>query len=248
MYDTRINLAEESNGEDINKEHPKVFPYIVTKLMLGAYHIIVLPRAREEDLLRMTHVQYLLNDLETCLVLAEKDSIFFDKNGKRRADFRPSGGALFINRLEPFMSNEDSKEIDPTFWIRCEIVRQRYVAQGDMNKWLFINPTKGGRYATKEELIEFRKPNIKYKGVPNGLIRCDKCFQFKGQCLDPSEKYYKGLIQTVHCKCDNENRCAHCLKLLYEYKLYANYYNEKDNSVWYVSGLQGFTHKCPIVL
>jgi hypothetical protein len=50
---------------------------------------------------------------------------------------------------------------------------------------------------------------------------------------------------TVHCGCQNDNRCAACGGFLYERKLNANYYNPRDGEIWHVPGFSGFRHRCP---
>ncbi len=49
----------------------------------------------------------------------------------------------------------------------------------------------------------------------------------------------------VHCRCQNDNRCAACGGFLYERKLNANYYNARDGQIWHVPGFSGFRHRCP---
>jgi hypothetical protein len=50
---------------------------------------------------------------------------------------------------------------------------------------------------------------------------------------------------TVHCRCQNDNRCAACGGFLYERKLNANYYNPSDGQIWHVPGFCRFRHQCP---
>ena len=50
---------------------------------------------------------------------------------------------------------------------------------------------------------------------------------------------------TVHCGCQNDNRCAACGGFLYERKLNANYCNPRDGRIWHVPGFSGFRHRCP---
>ncbi len=48
----------------------------------------------------------------------------------------------------------------------------------------------------------------------------------------------------VHCRCENDNRCAACGGLLAARKLNANYFDPADGSVWHVPGFSGFHHQC----
>jgi hypothetical protein len=50
---------------------------------------------------------------------------------------------------------------------------------------------------------------------------------------------------TVHCGCQNDNRCAACGGFLYARKLNANYYKPEDRHIWHVPGFSGFQHRCP---
>ena len=64
------------------------------------------------------------------------------------------------------------------------------------------------------------------------------------QCLDPSPRFTRKVL-TVHCRCQNDNRCAACGELLYARKLNANYYEPRDGQIWHVPGFCGFRHRCP---
>ncbi len=47
----------------------------------------------------------------------------------------------------------------------------------------------------------------------------------------------------VHCRCQNDNRCAACGGFLYERKLNANYYNARDGQIWHVPGFSGLRRR-----
>ena len=49
---------------------------------------------------------------------------------------------------------------------------------------------------------------------------------------------------TVHCGCQNDNRCAACGGFLYARKLNANYYDTRDGQIWHAPGFSGFRHGC----
>jgi len=235
-----------SNSENVLveqfKEHPDVYPYIVTRMAPSLYHIMILPKLGEQKLFFLANAQHILNDLDLCLVLDKNDSIYFEKNNNTRTKERPSGGIIFTGRLLPYLNDEQSKEFDSTFEERRNELKKYCESQPKMEH-ILGDLTKGGRDATKEELEKLGKPNVEYKKVPNGLIECNKCFRFKGICLDPS-KEFKGKVMTVNCKCDNQNRCASCSNLLYNNKLSANYYSENKNEIWHVPGFCAFYHEC----
>ena len=102
--------------------------------------------------------------------------------------------------------------------------------------------TKGGREATADEVG--RLAGAGPEGRPRGLESCPTCGEWRGRCLDPSPTFV-GKVMTVHCGCQNDNRCAACGGFLYERKLNANYYNPRDGQIWHVPGFSGFRHRCP---
>jgi hypothetical protein len=55
-------------------------------------------------------------------------------------------------------------------------------------------------------------------------------------CLDPSQRFFCKVMR-VHCRCQNDHRCAACGGFLYERKLNANYYNPRDRQIWHVHEL-----------
>jgi hypothetical protein len=106
---------------------------------------------------------------------------------------------------------------------------------------MFGDLTKGGRAATPEELRELAGMNA--AGVPRGLEQCTVCSEWRGACLDPSEMF-AGQLMTVHCRCQNVNRCGRCAARLYERRLNANYYDPDENVIWHVPGFCGLGHRC----
>jgi hypothetical protein len=102
--------------------------------------------------------------------------------------------------------------------------------------------TKGGREATVDEVG--RLAGAGPEGRPRGLERCPACGEWRGRCLDPSPTFL-GKVMTLHCRCQNDNRCAACAGFLYARKLNANYFNPGDGQIWHVPGFSGFRHRCP---
>lgn len=252
--DALKKVASDIEIEDVkiieaSKEHPKVFPYFITRLAPALYHITILPNLEnQKDLLNFVIEQHALNDLETCLVLGEKQSIYLKDKTVNISEDRPSGGVLIIGQLFISIDLLECIDVDSSYWERSNIVQEYIKAQSNnghmFDGYMFGDLTKGGREATGEELEELEKPNKQYPKVPNGLTLCEKCFEFKGTCLDPSENF-KNQIMTVYCKCDNQNRCAKCKNLIYDHKLFANYYNKEDGKIWHVPGFCGIpSHKC----
>src|SRR5207249_7880146 len=80
--------------------------------------------------------------------------------------------------------------------------------------------TRGGRPATHEELR--RLGGVQSGGVPVGVERCGGCGEWRGECLDTVPTPEPRIV-TVHCVCENWNRCAWCGQPLYKRRLNANY-------------------------
>jgi len=93
-----------------------------------------------------------------------------------------------------------------------------------------VTQPKGGRQATPKDLEQLKGFNE--DGVPTGLYKCPACGFYKGTCLDPSP-CFQGLKVKVHCRCENNNKCARCGQPLSQFRLNANYYDEKPE----VSGM-----------
>jgi hypothetical protein len=99
--------------------------------------------------------------------------------------------------------------------------------------------TKGGRPPSNTEIkrLSGRQPN----GVPKGLRECAICEGWYGTCFDTT---VSDLLVSVHCRCQNNNRCARCGQLLYGQKLNSNYFSESDGGIWHVPGFAAIKHQC----
>jgi len=236
-------LIEEINIISGLKEHPKVWPYIITKLAPTIYNLTVIPNIQDhEKLIELVFGQLKTNGLESCFVFCEKQSIYLKDKTASISEDRPSGGIILSNKLLLSIELEKYIDSDPTYKKRCNKLKKYCEAETD-NGYLLGDLTKGGRDATKDEIDELSGENLNHKGVPKGLKLCSTCNMFKGVCLDPSENF-KNQIMTVYCDCDNHNRCAKCLELFYSKKLYSNYYDPKDNVIWHVPGFRALSHEC----
>src|SRR3954467_12703846 len=80
--------------------------------------------------------------------------------------------------------------------------------------------TRGGRPATSDELRRLR--GVRPGGTPVGLEQCVRCGEWRGDCLDTVSGATPRVV-TVHCVCENWNRCGWCDRPLYERRLNANY-------------------------
>jgi hypothetical protein len=214
------------------------FPYLTTRVVPAMYHIIVLPDdVAEADLVDITRRQASANVLSTCLVRAANSALYVAPGGRENLAEPPRDGVIVAGRLRPCRPFPQTQAL-----VARGLALRRYIqAVTPRTGYLFGDLTKGGRPATLEEtvLLAGRQPN----GVPRGLVRCARCGEWRGRCLDPGPEF-AGQVMDVHCRCANDNRCAACGDLLHERKLNANTYNEADGHVWHTPGFAGLGHVC----
>ncbi|MDO8942859.1 MAG: hypothetical protein Q7U75_06720 [Desulfobacterales bacterium] len=222
--------------------HPPVFPYLVTRLVTALYHVIVMPDVEEQRLLATTAAQHRVNDLDTCLVLGPDTAFYFGRDGCSLSHATPAGGFLVTGSILPSHDVVGWIAAD-TSWPGRQAMLAEVIRSRSLPGALMGDITKGGRQASDEDCARLGGVNPQEPGVPKGLIRCAACGQYHGQCLDPSPTF-AGRVMTVHCTCDNRNRCAQCGKRLYERKLNANYYKPADGQIWHVPGFSALSHRC----
>jgi hypothetical protein len=218
------------------------FPYISTRVIPALYHIILLPAGvLEAELVRLTRKQALANQLSSCLALAHDRAIYCEPDGRTiLSDEPPWGGNTITGGLVPAVDCDDGSDDLRSRQDRLKAMIDRARAG---NFAIFGDLTKGGRTATAQEKKSLA--GVLPDGTPRGLSRCLNCGDWKGVCLDPSEQF-AGQVMTVHCYCDNKNRCARCGEPLYERRLNANYYSPRDRTIWHVPGFCGLTHRCHV--
>jgi hypothetical protein len=224
----------------LNKQFPYLFdgyPYLVTKIVPALYHIIVLPSELSVDkLLVIAGRQVSFNSLETCLALKEDKCIYFWEDGSVRVSGTPPVGNNFIyDRLLPcweFPETEEFRQRKESLKLFCDSLKRLGYLHGDLSK--------GARPAKEDEMS--RLPGKQPNGVPNGLVQCNVCGCWAGECLDQNPAS-PGMVVEVHCRCQNDNLCARCGEPLYNHKLNANYCRE-DGSIWHVPGFSGLSHRC----
>lgn len=214
------------------------FPYLVTRIVATFYHIILLPAEYGRGILMdVARRQVLANRLKTCLVFGMGEFVYFNEDGSPTPGDRiPKSTFVAYGRLAPYEEFVRTEDLERRMWDLEAFARGKA-----RNAVLYGDLTKGGRQATGQELVRFAGADI--DGTPKGLTVCDECGGWRGECLDPSPEF-RGMMMRVHCWCDNDNRCARCGQLLYEYKLNANYYDPKDGQIWHVPGFSGLNHVC----
>ena len=215
------------------------FPYLVTRLVPALYHLMLLPGdAPRDTLMSLAQRQVRANRLDTCLALDDTHAIFFWSDGRvQPSESVPRGGTVLANKLAPAVEFLDTRELRA----RGRRLETFVDLHGHAGSSMFGDLTKGGRAATPEELLAFAGTNA--AGVPRRLERCATCREWRGVCLDPSVKF-AGMLMTVHCRCDNHNRCGRCGAGLYERRLNANYYDPGENTVMHVPGFCCVNHRC----
>lgn len=205
------------------------------------YHVIVLPDdLRPEDLVEVARHQTCANRLPTCLVLNTDSALYIAPDSRESRGTPLRGGVIVADRLRPCRTFPETQTL-----IARRLALERHIEEVTPHTGcMFGDLTKGGRPATLGETVMFAgmQPN----SVPRGLVRCGRCGEWQGRCLDPSPQFVRHVMD-VHCRCANDNRCAACGELLHERKLNANEYNEADGQIWYVPGFSAFNHRCATV-
>jgi hypothetical protein len=211
------------------------FPYLLSNLSAGIFHIALLPSDLDlEDLKRIAWTQAAQNGFGSCLVLGADSCVYCAPNGKVLPSGQiPAGGVNFFGKLRLCRQVRVKKE------------RQRrlteYVAQHGPQGVVFGDLSKGGRRVAGDEIEELAGQPV--NGVPVGLGRCDVCGEWRGECLDPDPKF-SGLVMRVRCLCENDTRCARCGHPFVERAVNANYFD--GGTIWHVPGFAAFRHKCNV--
>lgn len=215
------------------------FPYLLTRLNPAFYHLILLPRSLAPNELRnIARRQAQANQLPTCLVVDSSLCLYASNSGED--DFvtsePPRGGIIVAGRLRACQTFPASAELQ-----RRAALLETFLKMQPARGYVVGDGTKGGRPPSPQEVscLAGRQPN----GVPRGLTCCQTCGEWKGECLDPNT-HCGGLLVKVHCRCENDTRCANCLKPFYERKVAANYYEESDGMIWHVPGFVCLSHTC----
>lgn len=215
------------------------YPYLSTRIVPALYHIALLPAGLPEStLVEAAQRQVLANRLPVCLVLAEDHAHYFDAEGNTHVSAEPPwGGAIVTDKLAAVMDCDGASHE-----VRARQARLATVVAQCASGFLFGDLSKGGRAATTRERA--RLSGTRRDGTPRGLRRCVTCGDWKGTCLNTLAPF-AGQVMTVHCTCENHNRCVRCGELLFERRLNANYYDPKDQPIWHVPGFCGLGHRCP---
>ena len=216
------------------------YPYLLTRLLPGLHHVIVLPgEISSLQLVELAEQQFEANKLDMCLVLSSERCVYYRPGADAKLSTTlPTGGAIVGGRLKLWRVVFPSPEtLHRQLRLACRIAAARGKAAdlvGDL--------TKGGREATAREIE--RLAGSQSDGAPRGLSRCTECREYRGECLDPGPQF-AWMLTRVHCGCDNDNLCARCGRRLHSRKLNANYFDDAARQVWHVPGFFAMAHICP---
>jgi hypothetical protein len=180
------------------------FPYLVTRVVPTVYHVILIPDLRAEDLVELARHQAHANHLPTSLVLQVHSALYIGTDAcESWGDSPPTGGIIVTDRLQPCWTFPQDHALTARRLALGRFVREASPRHG----YMFGDLNKGGRKPTLEE--EGWLAGTQSNGVPRGLDPCVRCGEWQGRCLDPSPQLAR-LVMEVHCRCDNDNRCAAC--------------------------------------
>ena len=218
-------------------------PYLVTKVCGALQHIQLLPDNSRDQLIMTVAHQHSSNNLPCCLVFDDDDTLYFEEDGKINPSNQiPESDIVVTGKLRLSGMVQILLEEDPNYKERMEALN-KYVESKKLegNNLLFGDLSKGGRKATREEILALT--NVVENDFFRGLKKCWHCGEYFGYCLD-SWIEYENMIVRVDCLCVNNNRCANCNELLHLHKLNSNYFNKSDGVIWHTPAFCGLSHGC----
>lgn len=222
------------------------FPYLVTKLGSVPFrHISLLPVDRRRDeLCDLARRQCLANQLVTLLHLGVDETRLFEPSG-RESDLDgelPMGPPIWGTLRSPENLPSSLEQA------RRQERLERYVAEYPSPPTIRVaEPAAAGRLATAEEIERLgqRQPD----GGRSAVQRCPTCQWVRGEWLaadgegngDPRPR-----VVFVHCRCDNDNRCARCGEPLAEGLLGTFKYDDTKvgGGVRFLDPLFAIRHRC----
>src|ERR1019366_2721506 len=138
------------------------FPYLTTRVVPALYHLALLPRSFEAELLRhIAQRQVAANKLPTCLVFGPDDCIYYEIDvTESRSDEIPRGGHATFGQLRHCVEFENDDELQVRQKFLAAYVDKRSRAGG----YLHGDLTKGGRDATPDE--QLRLAGVQTGGAP----------------------------------------------------------------------------------
>jgi hypothetical protein len=214
------------------------YPYLLTQVVPGHRHLILLPRDLPSPTLReLARIQVRANRLPTALVLDEDFCLYLRTDGiETLAPEGPNCGLIVSGYLRPPAPFAPSPEL-----VAREDRLEAYASEYHRSGSFRSDPRDGGWLASDAERIRLagRGPD----NLPKGLTSCLRCGDMRGNCLyriEPDEDY----VVQVYCRCANWNQCAQCGDPLHEWRLNAVYFDRYNGHVSYAPGHKAFWHTC----
>jgi hypothetical protein len=158
------------------------FPYLVSRIVAGLHHIIPLPLSDAFEFPRLreiARIQTRLNQLPTCLVLSSEACLFIWPDGREIPSCEiPNAPHVEFGKL---LASEVFPETDDLVYRQEMLQRftaQLHIHQGGGQYFVLGDLSKGGRSLRPEE--EDSLQGVRADGVPNGLSRCSKYRELRG--------------------------------------------------------------------
>lgn len=237
--------ASESRAGTLQPEPPRFdgYPYLITPLSPGVFNLMALPSEwPDEMLIDFTHAQVSANRLKSCLALGADRAVYVDIDGAVRFWPKlPASAIVECGALQPAVAFERTADLIAREQWLARFVEHMQARHGRG----YGDDLRGAEPATAEERA--RLEGVNEDGTPLGLEPCPTCTELRGVCLDPVPRAVPFRI-TVHCRCENHNRCARCGENLFERRLDANYYSRRTGLILYVPGGYARRHRCERVV
>jgi len=218
------------------------YPYLVTRIGHSALRNVAIlptdwPRERLVDLgIRQARA----NKLDTCLCLAPSDAVYVTAEGKTdEARFVPFG----IPVVERLVLAEQFSETPELVARQATLLRFREASGA--TGYIVGDGLERGDLATAADVDRLSVLNA--EGFPLGLSRCRVCRWMRGDYLalrGEGNGDMRPRVVRVHCKCENENRCAGCGGALAAWRLSSYFWDEAERKVWYVAAYSALSHRC----
>jgi len=237
-----MNEKSLSSCPDAPTEAFDGFPYLVTRIgRTPLRHVVLLPADwSRAHLLDVARRQAIANQLETCLCQGPADAVYVTVHGSWSAGNVLPWGLPVADALEV------SEPVPPTRELRARRARLKaFAARHKGSGYLVGDGMEGGRRASPDEVD--RLSGRDEAGIPRGLRRCRECGAFRGDylALDGEGNGDRApRVVSVHCRCENHNRCARCGSLLSDRRLSAYFLDEPSLSVRYLAAYAALGHRC----
>jgi hypothetical protein len=203
-------------------------PYVVTELLPGVVSVVLLSAYVPSE----AHVQALARNvgatkLSATLVLARGSYWRLEPGRELMQIAVPPAARLWWDQGIP----HTYKMIGPPErfrWYNLYIFGRRF-EESDLGD---LEAMRVGRLAGLEDVERLSGPDR--DGIPHGLLRCEKCGEYRGEYLD-TVVHSRPIVVRVYCQCENDNRSPIDGELLSDRKLDANYFDEATQRVRFKS-------------